>query len=230
MSGVEKSLQNFLQRWSRRKLAMAERVGQAPKAQAEEGESAEPSTLAEAQPRGPVAPPFDPASLPPIESINAASDVRPFLAPGVPIELTRAALRRAWVSDPTIRDFIGLAENQWDFTKPDAVPGFGSLDLTPELRRMLAGFRGEASAGESQSTAADIPSASEITQNSGKTRPPDPSAASLQPPAAAVSPVAAAHQAVPESAGDTAATEGQFADTVPVPAPTQRKHGRALPQ
>ena len=56
----------------------------------------------------------------------------------MPVELTRAALRRAWVSDPAIRDFIGLAENQWDFTKPDGVPGFGSLELTAELRRMVA--------------------------------------------------------------------------------------------
>jgi hypothetical protein len=32
--------------------------------------------------------------------------------------MTVAALRRAWVSDPVIRDFIGIAENQWDFTNP----------------------------------------------------------------------------------------------------------------
>ena len=66
--------------------------------------------------------------LPPIESITAATDIRAFLAPGVPEELTRAALRRVWVTDPTIRDFVGLAENQWDFTNPDGVPGFGSLE------------------------------------------------------------------------------------------------------
>ena len=67
-----------------------------------------------------------------------------FFAPGVPAELTRAALRRAWVTDPAIRDFIGIAENQWDFTKPDGVPGFGSLELTPELRRMVAQLVGDA--------------------------------------------------------------------------------------
>ena len=37
---------------------------------------------------------------------------------------------------------VGLAENQWDFTKPDSVPGFGTLELTPELRRMLARLLG----------------------------------------------------------------------------------------
>jgi hypothetical protein len=64
----------------------------------------------------------------------------------VPGEITRAALRRAWATDPAIRDFIGLAENQWDFTRPDGVPGFGALELTPELRRMVARIVGNAAA------------------------------------------------------------------------------------
>jgi Protein of unknown function (DUF3306) len=42
-------------------------------------------------------PAFDVTKLPPIESITADSDIRAFLAPGVPPELTRAALRRAWL-------------------------------------------------------------------------------------------------------------------------------------
>src|SRR5215472_12372094 len=82
---------------------------------------------------------FDAATLPPIESIGAASDIRPFLAPGVPVDLTRAALHRAWSTDPAIRDFIGLSENSWDFNAQDGVPGFGSL--TPQR---LAGMNGEA--------------------------------------------------------------------------------------
>ena len=87
----------------------------------------------------PTESPFGAANLPPIESIGAASDIRPFLAPGVPADLTRAALRRAWSTDPAIRDFIGLSENSWDFNAPDGVPGFGSL--TPQR---LARMNGEA--------------------------------------------------------------------------------------
>jgi len=68
----------------------------------------------------------DTASLPPSGSIGAASDIRPFLEPGVPEDLARVALRRAWAADPAIRDFIGLSENSWDFNAPDAVPGSGS--------------------------------------------------------------------------------------------------------
>ena len=79
--------------------------------------------------------PIDAANLPPIESIGAASDIRPFLALGVPADLARAALRRAWSTDPAIRDFIGLSENSWDFNAPDGVPGFGSL-TTQRLARM----------------------------------------------------------------------------------------------
>ena len=44
-----------------------------------------------------------------IESITADTDIRAFLAPGVPVQLTRAALRRVWETDPAIRDFVGLA-------------------------------------------------------------------------------------------------------------------------
>jgi Protein of unknown function (DUF3306) len=70
---------------------------------------------------------LDTANMPPIESIEAASDIRPFLAWGVPEDLTRAALRRAWLVDPTIRDFIGLSENSWDFNAPSRVAELDSL-------------------------------------------------------------------------------------------------------
>jgi hypothetical protein len=66
------------------------------------------------------------ASLPTIESIGPGSDIRPFLAPGVPADLTRAALRRAWSSDPAIHEFIGLSENPSDFNGQDGVAGVGS--------------------------------------------------------------------------------------------------------
>jgi hypothetical protein len=80
---------------------------------------------------------FDAGSLPPIASIGAGSDIRPYLAPGMPEDLTRAALRRAWSTDPAIRDFIGLSENPWDFNTPDAVSGFGPL-ITDETGRLSA--------------------------------------------------------------------------------------------
>ena len=88
--------------------------------------------------------PFDPASLPSIETITVNTDIRGFLQSRVPAELTRAALRRAWASDPAIRDFIGIAENQWDFNDPDSIPGFGPLlesDNVPGLLAQALGRR-----------------------------------------------------------------------------------------
>jgi hypothetical protein len=82
--------------------------------------------------------PFDPANLPSIDAIDVDSDIRGFLQSRVPVELTRAALRRAWASDPAIRDFIGIAENQWDFNDPDAVPGFGPLPEGYDVSGLLS--------------------------------------------------------------------------------------------
>jgi hypothetical protein len=77
--------------------------------------------------------------LPPIESIDAATDITAFLRKGIPQELSRAALRRAWSADPAIRDFVGLAENAWDFNDPNAMPGFGPLDYSAEQVDALVG-------------------------------------------------------------------------------------------
>ena len=88
-------------------------------------------------------PSFDATNLPPIKSIGTGSNIRPFLASGVPADLMRAALRRAWSTDLAIRDFIGLSENSWDFNAPGGVPGFGSL-TTNGPRQLLARMTGEA--------------------------------------------------------------------------------------
>jgi hypothetical protein len=156
MSDFEHSAKHFLQRWSQRKRAVETRAPDAAVPNRVENDADRPPSPA-AAPGEAVPPSFDPATLPPIESITAASDIRGFLAPGVPEELARAALRRAWLADPAIRDFIGIAENQWDFTKPDSVPGFGSLVPTPELRRMVAALLGDTPAdGEPVKEIAEI--------------------------------------------------------------------------
>jgi hypothetical protein len=99
---------------------------------------------------------FDVTRLPPIESITAESDIRAFLAPGIPPELTRAALRRAWAVDPKIREFVGLSENSWDFNAPGAIPGFGPLEMTDELRRQIVQFVGRNVASETADASASI--------------------------------------------------------------------------
>jgi uncharacterized protein DUF3306 len=67
-----------------------------------------------------VQPVSDALGLPLLDAIGAATDIRPFLEPGVPQDAARAALRRAWTADPAIRDFIGLSEDYWDSNASDA--------------------------------------------------------------------------------------------------------------
>jgi hypothetical protein len=138
---------NFLQRWSRRKrqaLKQPEQPSddrQVPETDA--GHHSEPVAQSEQDPAQALAhestePAFDLTTLPSIETITAETDIRAFLAPGVPTELKLAALRRAWAADPKVRDFVGLADYDWDFHTPGALPGFGSLEMTDDLRREVS--------------------------------------------------------------------------------------------
>jgi hypothetical protein len=138
--------ESFLARWSRRKRGAATAGRDRPTAERIEDRTprATPEAPNSAQEPGAL---VDLASLPPIESIGAGSDVRAFLTPGVPADLARAALRRAWSAEPAIRDFIGLSENSWDFTAPDGVPGFGSV-TEEEVRLLLRQVLGEPNAAE----------------------------------------------------------------------------------
>jgi hypothetical protein len=115
--------EEFLARWMRLKQ---ERGGEARPKAAE----TEPTEVGKSSPPVPIgseSASVAPESLPAIESITDQSDVRPFLQSGVPTELVRGALRAAWTTDPAIRDFVGIAESQWDFNDPSAMPGIGPL-------------------------------------------------------------------------------------------------------
>jgi Protein of unknown function (DUF3306) len=128
--------ENVLARWLRRKRQSASDRQDARETPAGVAEArAQPRDAADT---AALALPFDVNSLPPIESIVAGSDIRAFLQKGVPAALTRAALRQAWSSDPAIRDFIEIAENQWDFADPKNIPGFGPLGPTDDVQRLVA--------------------------------------------------------------------------------------------
>jgi hypothetical protein len=154
--------ENFLARWSARKLA-------------NRTEPAQPDTPAQQPPRDPTetldnaaiaetqhAPgtaekqATDPAPLPALDSIGADSSVAAFLRPDVPPELTRAALRRAWTSDPAIKNFVGLVENGWDFNDPSAMPGFGAISPA-EVARLAGQVVAALPQGERDERAKDAP-------------------------------------------------------------------------
>jgi len=111
-----------------------------------EGEgAAKPAGAAPAR-QGEVAslPEFDLSKLPSLDSISAESDIRAFLQAGVPSALRHAALRRAWSADPAIRDYIGPNENFWEGVGMDNVPGFGALDPSVDVKKLVAQVFGDA--------------------------------------------------------------------------------------
>jgi hypothetical protein len=115
--------------------------------------------------RAEMAPTSDRPSLVPPEAIGPETDIRAFLAAGVPSELTRAALRRAWRSDPNIRDFVGLADYDWDFNTPGSMTGFGVLEASEHIERELAHLVRAAAAV----TASETPVSRRQPANSGPT-------------------------------------------------------------
>jgi hypothetical protein len=218
--------EKFFDRWSRRKRDGTE---ESAPAEAAKADTAPPPPEAKEEA------PFDPASLPSIESITSETDIRAFLRPGVPPDLSRAALRRAWSSDPAIRDFVGLVENGWDFNDPTAMPGFGPIDAS-EVARLLAGVIGAPleKADEPQpSAAAEGKSGQDLPQDSPQ-----------EPPLAAAEPAPQLAQNQPAAIEDSAAPEKNFAQRSDVDVASQnnsderenvppsrpRGHGGALPK
>jgi hypothetical protein len=165
--------EDFLTRWSRRKRDAVE-TEQAKGAPAEhdvgpgnavpENETPFVEGSEGAKSSEPV---FDLNDLPPIESITAATDIRPFLALGVPVDIARAALRRAWSADPRVRDFVGLADYDWDYHTPGSAAGFGPLEMTDELRRMVARIMGDSVDTDTSKTAGEPATGTECVDEPG---------------------------------------------------------------
>lgn len=189
-------------------------------------------------------PPFDITKLPSIESITTDTDITAFLQKGVPADLTRAALRRAWIADPNIRDFIEIAENQWDFATGSDLPGFGSLDVsTDDIRRMVAEVFGERpklaaeTPGEAppDATAKAEPAATSVSQTetaedaAGQVPKQEIAVADQGQPPAEGAPAEPAEVVVQRDEANIAMQQ-----STPEPeyksVPTRRPHGRALPQ
>jgi hypothetical protein len=222
MTGSE----NFVLRWARLKRESGVQHGEQTLPAGEEG-CAE-ATAAQPQGDAAVDEPFDPASLPSIETITVDTDIRAFLQSRVPADLTRAALRRAWASDPAIRDFIGIAENQWDFNDPNALHGFGPLRETDNGAALLAN-----AIGTSESPGKILEISSSVKQA--------PSAVTDHEPAAGDRSVQQTVDELPsadtgisssskEETGADAATERDRAIAGSDPSPNRRCHGGALPR
>ena len=109
-----------LARWSRRKIE-----GDGPPSDAA---AAEPEPLDEAAL----------AALPCVATIDATTDIRGFLQNGVPQALRAAALARAWLTDPAIRDRVPDAiDYAEDYNAPHTISGWGPA-CPDEARRVVA--------------------------------------------------------------------------------------------
>jgi hypothetical protein len=216
--------EQFLARWSRRKQeAKADHAEPTPEKAAEAHDGSAPFDRAAPEP---VLPEADLSNLPPIESIDAATDITAFLRKGVSQELSRAALRRAWSADPAIRDFVGLAENAWDFNDPSAMAGFGALDYSAEqvdalVRRIV---------GEVVETAEKLtdPPIEAVEEDAQFARAQTGSAQSSNPVNAITNPRPRDESTAAESPSNSAASRSEAAsEETSLP---RRTHGGALPR
>ncbi|WFU26929.1 DUF3306 domain-containing protein [Bradyrhizobium sp. CB1717] len=203
----------FLARWSRLKHEAKANAAQPDPAMHDDMQSTPPPATKDDEAE------FDLSSLPSIDTITSATDIKAFLRKGIPQELTRAALRRAWSADPAIRDFVGLAENAWDFNDPSAMPGFGPLDCS---EAELAAFVDRIIGGISKSAETLSETPVEVADSSRELR-------QVEGPGVEI---AAEDEARPELAPAPAATQRAVAEStgseqLSIP---RRTHGGALPR
>ncbi|MBA7474239.1 MAG: DUF3306 domain-containing protein [Bradyrhizobium icense] len=211
--------EEFLKRWSRRKQeARQEKAAEQPSPLPAEVDIPA-SDVFESETESDI----DLSKLPSLDEITATTDITEFLRKGVPTELGHAALRRAWAADPAIRDFVGLAENAWDFTDPNAMPGFGALEGSPEqisamIERVMGSVR-----NATEKLVSELPEKEQLQQIGDQSA--DISVPDEAPEAAAepVRPPSGVHEAV-VAAQPEASNKDHNGDTLP-----RRSHGGALP-
>jgi hypothetical protein len=209
---------NFLSRWSRRKQEAGEskeknETGEAvaaPEAESQQRKAAAPNTAPN--------PESDVERLPPVETISADTDITAFMRTGVPETLKHAALRRAWASDPVIRDFVGLNENFWDAAGPDGIPGFGDLDPNLDVRRMVSELFGETPRQDTQ----PVLEADRVADSSAL--PTDNLPEAADPPQATLPPA----EELPQR-NENAAAQIEPSESVPEKK-ISRRHGGAMPK
>lgn len=126
---------NFISRWSRRKIAVR-------KGETVEAESVKPTPEAgRAAPTAGVVPEPSgsqkaqaPMELPPIDSLTIDSDFTAFLQPGVDPGLKREALKKL-VRDPRFNVMDGLDVYIDDYSKPDPLPD-GWLEKLNQMKHL----------------------------------------------------------------------------------------------
>lgn len=190
---------SFLSRWAQRKQAVRQAELEEAKAKAELVTPPAESELA-----------VDPATLPPIETLTAESDFSVFLAKGVPEGLRQAALRKLWLTEPSVLEYKPLVEYNWDFT----APGYGDLLPTDDIKKLVQHILPDEPPEQQQGEAATETS---VEAAPAEAVPGDTGTGSLR-----IGPLPP-EQPLAEMPDQTL----QSADAAPVP--PRRRHGGALP-
>lgn len=113
----------FLSRWSARKAEARAKADSEPGLPAAAPAAEEDLQL-----------PVDPAELPSVDDLTEDSDYTVFLRKGVPDTVRKAALRKLWVTEPSVVNYRPLVEYAWHNNEP----GFGPLLPTDNVQDMLA--------------------------------------------------------------------------------------------
>lgn len=171
--------------------------------------------------------PLDLASLPKPDELKPDSDIRAFLDRRVPEATRNAALKRIWTLDPTIRDFIEVAENQWDWNTPGGAPGYEPIEDAQTVARLLDHAVGVITNYKRDETVI----LSSETSFPGALLSPDAAAQTIAPiTIRSERPQGIAATGTHASAEDEVATQNKSENANSMPAFSGRRHGRALPE
>jgi hypothetical protein len=183
---TEERDKTFLSRWSARKAAV--------RAAEDEGKPV-------AKPEPEAEKPLDLTALPSIEELGVDSDYTAFLHKGVPDAMRKAALRKLWVTEPSVVNYRPLVEYAWH----DNEPGFGPLLPTDNVEELLNRIFNGSPAAEPPPEPQPVPADADTT------------------------PAALTEQETPPVMAAAEPSAEPQPDEQLLPAPPRRRHGGALP-
>lgn len=146
--GADGGDDGFLGRWSRRKRAAAEQETPSAAPQPAPNPAPEPALEPQAEPEL-----VEPPSL---DLVDKDFDLAHWLKQNVPESWKRAALRRAWESDPAISGYLDPARDYaLDWNTPGGAPGYGPLSASDNVEEMIANIFGKQPEPPAESAATD---------------------------------------------------------------------------
>jgi hypothetical protein len=154
--------EGFLSRWSKRKQEVAREEASRPGAERQDATELRSEASLDGEGRSQTQPhpdggddpdsitPEELAALPPLEEVTDPAGFAPYLRKGVPLLLRNAAMRRMWMLNPVIRDYVDPAvDYAFDWNTPGGVLGNGPLeagfDAKAAAERVFSRMRGRIS-------------------------------------------------------------------------------------